>query len=72
MMRDNSLMITGSSLPRFDQNLNHLGMHYTRSSIIIDDFSQVPEKKINGGEVDAHTASCTSAVVRRMRWVWPP
>jgi hypothetical protein len=74
MMRDNSLMITGSGPPRFDQNLNHLGIHYTRSPIIIDDLSQVPKKK-STAERWMHTPlarSCTSAIVRRMRWVWPP
>jgi hypothetical protein len=54
-MRDTAT--TGEKgIPRFDKDLNQLGIHYAWSPIIIDDLEQETELDATKKEVDAYTA----------------
>jgi hypothetical protein len=56
IMRDKAAAPPANGFPRFDQNLNQLGIHYAWSSIIVDDLGKVTGDETNSGEVDAYTA----------------
>jgi hypothetical protein len=57
IMADRSIKPSDSGFPKFDQNLNQLGIHYSWSSIVVDDLGKESATQVaNTTEVDAYTA----------------